>query len=284
MKLYLKTKDFSVSKEAFELHYDEALDMLITQPRPENLDKYYESEVYISHTDSKKSLVDKVYHLVKRYSLKKKLRLIESFENSERTVLDIGAGTADFLIVAQNAGWKTTGIEPNELAKQNASEKGIALLASLKNIEGQKFDVITLWHVLEHLPDLENDIERISQLLNENGTLVVAVPNFKSFDAAYYGKFWAAFDVPRHLWHFSKTAIEKLFQKHQMKLMEIKPMLFDSFYVSLLSEKYKTGKQNIPKAFFIGLKSNFKAKNTKEYSSHIYILKKGGLAIGQRTN
>lgn len=274
MKLYLKTKDFSVSKEAFELHYDEALDMLITQPRPENLDKYYESEVYISHTDSKKSLVDKVYHLVKRYSLKKKLRLIESFENSERTVLDIGAGTADFLIVAKNAGWKTTGIEPNELAKQNASEKGIALLASLKDIEGQKFDVITLWHVLEHLPDLENDIERISQLLNENGTLVVAVPNFKSFDAGYYGKFWAAFDVPRHLWHFSKTAIEKLFQKHQMKLMEIKPMLFDSFYVSLLSEKYKTGKQNILKAFFIGLKSNFKAKSTKEYSSHIYIFKK----------
>lgn len=274
MKLYLKTKDFSVSKEDFELHYDEALDMLITQPRPEHLDKYYDSEVYISHTDSKKSLVDKTYHLVKRYSLKKKLSLIESFKSSERTVLDIGAGTADFLIVAQNAGWKTTGIEPNELAKQNASEKGISLLSSLKDIEGQKFDVITLWHVLEHLPDLENEIKRISQLLNENGALVVAVPNFKSFDASYYGKFWAAFDVPRHLWHFSKMALEKLFKKHQMKLMEIRPMLFDSFYVSLLSEKYKTGKQNMLKAFFIGLKSNFKAKRTKEYSSHIYILKK----------
>lgn len=274
MKLYLKTKDFSVSKEAFDLHYDEALDMLTTQPRPEKLDKYYESEAYISHTDSKKSLVDKIYHLVKRYSLKKKVRLIESFKSSEKTVLDIGAGTADFLIVAKNSGWKTTGIEPNELAKQNASEKGMALLSSLKDIDGKKFDVITLWHVLEHLPDLEGDIQRISELLSDNGTLVIAVPNFKSFDANYYGKFWAAFDVPRHLWHFSKTAIEKLFQKHQIKLMEIKPMLFDSFYVSLLSEKYKTGKQNMFKAFIIGLKSNFKAKRTKDYSSHIYILKK----------
>ncbi|MDT0606263.1 class I SAM-dependent methyltransferase [Croceitalea rosinachiae] len=274
MKLYLKTKDFSISNEVFELYYDEAFDMLITKPKPKSLKSYYQSEVYISHTDSKKSIVDKLYHLVKNYSLRKKLNLIESFYSAEKTVLDIGAGTADFLVVAKNAGWKTTGIEPNELAKQKASEKGIQLLPSLKEVEGEKYDVITLWHVLEHLADLEGDIERICQLLNENGTLVIAVPNFKSYDALHYGKFWAAYDVPRHLWHFSKTAIEKLFQKNHMKLVSIKPMLFDSFYVSLLSEKYKKGSQNIFKAFLTGLKSNLRAKKTKEYSSHIYILKK----------
>jgi len=163
MKSYLKTKDFSISQEAFELLHDEELDMLLTKPRPKALDKYYESEVYISHTDSKKSLLDKIYHLVKSYSLKKKLGLIESFNSTEKTVLDIGAGTADFLVTAQNSGWKTTGIEPNELAKQNASEKGIELLSSLNDVEGQKFEVITLWHVLEHLPDLENDIKQICE-------------------------------------------------------------------------------------------------------------------------
>lgn len=274
MKLYLKTKDFSVTKEAFELFHDEDLDMLITKPKPNNLEKYYESEVYISHTDSKKSLVDKVYQLVKRYSLKKKVKLINSFQVSDKRLLDIGAGTADFLLAAQKAGWKTWGIEPNALAQQNAVEKGVSLLASLNDVAGQKFNVITLWHVLEHLPDLETDIEQICNLLEDDGTLIIAVPNFNSLDANYYKEHWAAFDVPRHLWHFSKTAIEKIFSKNQMRLIKTKPMLFDSFYVSLLSEKYKNGKQNYMKALYIGLKSNLKGKRTKEYSSHIYILKK----------
>lgn len=274
MKLYLKTKDFSVTKEAFELFHDEDLDMLITKPKPNNLEKYYESEVYISHTDSKKSLVDKVYQLVKKYSLKKKLKLINSFQVSDKRLLDIGAGTADFLLAAQKAGWKTWGIEPNALAQQNAVEKGVSLLASLNDVAGQKFNVITLWHVLEHLPDLETDIEQICNLLEDDGTLIIAVPNFNSLDANYYKEHWAAFDVPRHLWHFSKTAIEKIFSKKQMRLIKTKPMLFDSFYVSLLSEKYKNGKQNYMKALYIGLKSNLKGKRTKEYSSHIYILKK----------
>ncbi|MDT0538696.1 MULTISPECIES: class I SAM-dependent methyltransferase [Croceitalea] len=274
MKLYLKTKDFSVTKEAFELFHDEDLDMLITKPKPNNLEKYYESEVYISHTDSKKSLVDKVYQLVKRYSLKKKVKLINSFQVSDKRLLDIGAGTADFLLAAQKAGWKTWGIEPNALAQQNAVEKGVSLLASLNDVAGQKFNVITLWHVLEHLPNLETDIEQICNLLEDDGTLIIAVPNFNSLDANYYKEHWAAFDVPRHLWHFSKTAIEKIFSKNQMRLIKTKPMLFDSFYVSLLSEKYKNGKQNYMKALYIGLKSNLKGKRTKEYSSHIYILKK----------
>ncbi|WP_350293364.1 class I SAM-dependent methyltransferase [uncultured Croceitalea sp.] len=274
MKLYLKTKDYSISQEEFELFYEEDLDMLITKPTPNNLDKYYESEAYISHTDSKKSFVDKIYQLVKSHSLKKKVSLLNSFGASERMVLDIGAGTGDFLLAAKKQNWKIAGVEPNASARNRASEKGVVLHSELNKISNNKFEVITLWHVLEHLSDLENQIKTIVSLLSENGTLVIAVPNFKSYDANHYGKFWAAFDVPRHLWHFSKKSIEKLFAKHQMELVKIKPMVFDSFYVSLLSEKYKSGKQNFVRAFINGLKSNLKANSTKEYSSHIYILRK----------
>ncbi|MEY4038850.1 MAG: hypothetical protein RIR67_1162, partial [Bacteroidota bacterium] len=132
---------------------------------------------------------------------------------------------------------------------------------------------ITMWHVLEHVPDLDHQIKELKRLLKPTGSLIIAVPNFKSFDAQHYGKFWAAYDVPIHFWHFSKTAIQKLFQKEQMELIKILPMKFDSFYVSLLSEKYKTGRMNFVKAFFIGLWSNIKAHSDLEYSSHIYILK-----------
>lgn len=275
MKSFLKTKDFSVTQEDFELYLDEELDLLVTKPEPKSLEKYYDSDVYISHTDSKKSVIDKIYQTVKKRSLIRKLRLIGRFSTTKKTLLDIGAGTGDFLVAAKDENWRCNGVEPNSDARSKAGEKGIKLYSNLNEVKNKKFQIITLWHVLEHLPDLENQINKILSLLEEEGTLVIAVPNFKSFDANYYGKFWAAYDVPRHLWHFSKKAIEKLFEKHNMELIDIKPMLFDSFYVSLLSEKYKTGRQNFIKAFWIGLQSNIKANRSKEYSSHIYILKKG---------
>ena len=274
MKSYLKTKDYSVSQEEFELFYDEDLDMLVTKPQPENLETYYESEAYISHTDSKKSIVDKIYQIVKSYSLKRKVSLINSFEPTEKNLLDIGAGTGDFLLAAKSQNWKVEGIEPNSSARKKALAKKVSLHLNLAEVANKKYKVITLWHVLEHLPDLENQITSIVSLLEDKGTLVIAVPNFKSYDAEHYGKFWAAYDVPRHLWHFSKSAINKLFQKHKMEVVGIEPMRFDSFYVSLLSEKYKSGKQNFISAFFHGLKSNLRANRTNEYSSHIYILKK----------
>ncbi|WP_350286741.1 class I SAM-dependent methyltransferase [uncultured Croceitalea sp.] len=274
MKLFLKTKDFFSSQESFELHHDETLDMLVTKPVPLDLSKYYENDAYISHTDSNKGLLNKVYLKVKNYSLKKKVVLIDSFGATKKTLLDVGAGTGDFLLAAKKANWNVSGVEPNKTAQKRASEKGISLEERLDVFSGEKFEVITLWHVLEHLPDLEEQIKLVNSLLEDEGTLIVAVPNFKSYDAEHYGKFWAAYDVPRHLWHFSKTAIQLLFEKRQMKLVQIKPMLFDSFYVSLLSEKYQNGRQNIFKAFWIGLWSNLKAYQTKEYSSHIYILQK----------
>ncbi|SHG53286.1 class I SAM-dependent methyltransferase [Flavobacterium defluvii] len=274
-KHFLTVKDHSVSQEIFDLYYDEDLDMLITSPQPdlENLGRYYESEDYISHTDNKRSIFEKAYHFVKSIALKNKLNLINSEQSQKGKILDIGAGTGDFLLTAKNDGWNVIGIEPSDRAKNIAKQKGISFVEETASLENNSFDVITMWHVLEHVPNLENQINELKRLLKPTGTLIVAVPNFKSFDAKHYGEFWAAFDVPIHFWHFSKKAIKSLFEKVDMKLEKVLPMKFDSFYVSLLSEKYKTGKMNFIKAFFIGLKSNLKASGTKEYSSHIYVLK-----------
>lgn len=272
---FLTVKDNSVSKETFELLYDENLDMLITSPQPDEntLGRYYESEDYISHTDAKRSLFEKAYHFIKNIALKNKLSLINDLQKSKGNLLDIGAGTGDFLLVAKQNGWNAIGIEPSEKAKAIAQQKGVELKSNLSEFQDHSFDLITMWHVLEHVPNLENQIKELQRLLKPNGSIVIAVPNFKSFDADYYKEFWAAYDVPRHLWHFSKTAIQKLFLAENLELQKVLPMKFDSFYVSLLSEKYKTGKMNYIKAFFIGLRSNIKAKKSLEYSSHIYVLK-----------
>lgn len=173
----------------------------------------------------------------------------------------------------KNEGWNITGIEPSDKAKEIAISKGVTFSYSLENLEDHTFDVITMWHVLEHVPDLDFQMQQLKRLLKPNGTIIIAVPNFKSYDANHYKSFWAAYDVPRHLWHFSKTAIEKLFANQNMKLIKVKPMWFDSFYVSLLSEKYKNGKMNFIKGFFIGLISNCSGIVKKEFSSHIYIIK-----------
>lgn len=271
----MSTKDFLVTGEPFQLIYDKEMDCLITNPKPkeEGIARYYESQDYISHTDNKKGLLSSVYQLVKKWSLRKKIKLIFRLNSGIGSLLDVGAGTGDFLLMAQENGWTVQGVEPNKKAASLALQKGINLKESLRKFEDQKFDVITLWHVLEHIPNLEETIELLTNLIKPGGALIIAVPNFYSYDAAYYGQFWAAYDVPRHLWHFSKTSIGHLF-KDMFRVEKIEPMIFDSFYVSLLSEKYKTGNSFSLKAFWIGLKSNLKARTNKEYSSHIYCLRK----------
>lgn len=276
---YLTVKDHSVSGEDFQLVYNEELDMLETTPQPSanTLSEYYKSEDYISHTDSKRNWFEKAYHFVRGMALKRKLKLINSFPVSGKTILDVGCGTGDFLQTAKNNSWNVYGIEPNEKARAIANSKTrnqVFDTNTLQEFESGAFDVITLWHVLEHLPNLETEIQNLNRLLKPNGRLVIAVPNFKSYDAKHYNAFWAAYDVPRHLWHFNQTSISNLFGTFNFKLDVIKPMLFDSFYVSLLSEQYKSGSKNLIKAFYIGLRSNFKAIRTKEYSSLIYVLKK----------
>ncbi len=265
--------DNTVSKESYEVMYNKKYDMLVTSPVPVNLESYYLSDSYISHTDSKKTIFDNIYQLVKNHTLNQKLKLINSFNTSEKTILDVGAGTGDFLKVCKNNNWKVSGVEPSEKARNFATEKNINLKEDISNFEGMQFDVISLWHVLEHIPNLIEYINQLKKLLKPNGVLIIAVPNFKSYDANHYKEFWAAYDVPRHLWHFSKTSITKLFSLVDMKVEKTLPMKFDSFYVSLLSEKYKAEKSRPIRAFITGLKSNMKAKGNGEYSSLIYLIK-----------
>jgi len=271
----LTVKDHLVSNKEFTLDFDAEKEMLLTKPQPEasKLFQYYESDQYISHTDNKKGLIPFLYHIVKKRSLKNKLSLINSLKKNDKSILDIGAGTGDFLSFIQSEFRSVKGIEPNQKARELAQEKGISLEQDLKDVKGKLFDVITMWHVLEHVPNLEETIRDVEALLKPNGILIIAVPNFYSFDAAYYKNYWAAFDVPRHLWHFSKASMNKLFSD-KLSLLKISPMVFDSFYVSILSEKNKSGKLNLFKAFFVGLRSNMYALSTKEYSSLIYCYQK----------
>lgn len=274
--VYLKVKDHSVSSESFDLLLDEDLQLLKTHPQPslENLGRYYESDDYISHTDGKRTFFEKIYQAVKQKALRDKVKLIESLNPAKGNLLDIGAGTGDFLLEAKKNNWQTTGFEPNPKARKIAISKGLSLVEDIKHIPDNSVDVITMWHVLEHVPDVEKEISELKRMLKPNGVIIIAVPNYKSYDAKYYGAYWAAYDVPRHLWHFSKTAIQKLFGRQGLDLIKILPMKFDSFYVSLLSEKYRTGKMNFITGFMIGMQSNAKARHTKEYSSHIYVIKR----------
>jgi 2-polyprenyl-3-methyl-5-hydroxy-6-metoxy-1,4-benzoquinol methylase len=272
---YIKVSDHSVSKEPFDLLFNEEYEILKTTPQPslEKLPSYYESEDYISHTDSKRTLFEKAYHFVKANALKNKVNLISKLIPQKGTVLDIGSGTGDFLMTAKNNGWEIKGIEPNSKAKQIAISKGVVFEEALENIADNSIDVITMWHVLEHVPNLDEQFTQLKRIVKPNGYIVIAVPNYKSFDAKYYKSFWAAYDVPRHLWHFSKTSIQKLSADFDLQLERVKPMWFDSFYVSLLSEKYKTGKMNFIKGFLIGFASNIVGLFKNEFSSHIYIIK-----------
>lgn len=272
----LVCKDYTVSHKFFELKKENEFDLLGTFPRPSKneLPEFYKSEKYISHTDSKNSLFDKVYQNVKSFMLQKKLKWIENEKEGRGKLLDIGAGTGDFLAEAKKKGYQVFGVEPNSGAKELALKKGISLQENTFSFPDEEFDVITLWHVLEHVPDLENQINELFRILKKDGLLVIAVPNFKSHDAKVYEEHWAAFDVPRHLYHFSRTSIQKIFSEFQFQVVEEKGLPFDSFYVSLLSEKYKTGKGNPLKAAFTGFISNQKAKSSGEYSSIAYFLKK----------
>lgn len=279
---FLKCQDHAVSRETFDLFLDPEKQMLVTLPRPDlnDLPAYYESEDYISHTDSTRTLVDRAYQFVKNYSVKKKLGLINSLMNYKGSILDIGCGTGDFLKVCQKGGWRISGIEPNEKARAIASDKIGKEEAVTESIDTylkthkESFDVITMWHVLEHVPNLEQYIEQLKLLLKPEGWLIVAVPNFNSYDAKHYKEFWAAYDVPRHLWHFSDFSINRIFESFDFKVKRTLPMVFDSFYVSILSEKYKSGKSNLLKAFRTGLISNLKARRSGQYSSLIYLMKK----------
>lgn len=277
-QIYLKLKDHAVSGEAFELRYDDSRALLYTHPKPtaSTLSNYYPETNYISHTNQRRSLFDVLYHVVRYVSVKRKLRLLKPFQPKQAALLDVGAGTGFFLRAAKNKGWTVTGIEPNSAARNLANSKAPNTVfdsETFGQLPHNSFDVITLWHVLEHLPNLDEDIETLQKLLKPNGRIVVAVPNFKSFDALYFKDYWAAYDVPRHLWHFSQQSISKVFSEVHIKLESTHPLQMDAYYVSLLSNKLKTGSHRLLNSLWIGFLSNFKALKSGEYSSLIYVLK-----------
>lgn len=264
--------DHLVTKESFQINpYSKGI--LKTEPVPENLDKYYESDKYISHRDSSKSLQDRIYQLVKSYMLSQKAKWIRS-EIRQGSILDFGAGTGDFLNKMKSFFWNVEGVEPNEIARDLAILKGLNLKISLKDLDGESYDVISLWHVLEHLPDFEKKLVQFHELLNPGGILIIAVPNYNSYDANYYKEDWAAWDVPRHLWHFSRNGLKNTLTEKGFYLMKEKPLKFDSFYVSLLSEQNRSGRSKPLNAILRGAISNYRAKTSKEYSSIAYFFQK----------
>lgn len=270
-----KVKDHFLTQKEFYLNKNSEFGYLETHPIPENLSEFYKSENYISHTDSRKSLFEKVYQKLKLYNIRYKFSKLDHKENGKK-LLDIGCGTGDFIQFAQKKGLKVFGIEPNqkaiEIAKNKIGREG-EFFDELSDTD-ETFDSITLWHVLEHIPDLNRTLIEIKSKLKSEGELIIAVPNYKSFDAKFYQSFWAAYDVPRHLWHFSPEDFDRLMNHHGMKIVNKYPLLLDSFYVSLLSEKYKGNRWGIFRAMLIGTISNFLGFWNGNYSSIIYKIKK----------
>lgn len=274
----LSVKDHTVSDEEFEIWECKNCTLRFTQdvPDQENIGKYYQSENYISHTDTSKGFINNLYHKVRKRTLVQKKKLIEKATGKQTgNILDVGAGTGAFLNTMKLASWNCTGIEPDKSAREKALELyGIHLhqAEQIDSLPSKTFDVITLWHVLEHVHELHKYVEQLKNLLSGDGKLFIAVPNYTCGDEKIYDKYWAAYDVPRHLYHFSPKSMEMLLNTHGLRIEKIQPMWYDSVYVSMLSEKYKTGDSHPVRAFINGMISNLEAVSDKtKCSSLIYI-------------
>ncbi len=277
----LTVADHSVSKENFVIWQCADCSLRFTQDVPDeaSIGPYYKSPDYISHTNTDKGFINKAYQKVRTYTLGQKALLIKRSTGKEKgTLLDIGCGTGAFLYFMKEKGWEIKGIEPDYEARKKAEELYNIIVDepfSLNDLRPQSFDAITLWHVLEHVHDLHEYVKKLKDLLSNDGKLFIAVPNYQSLDASLYRLQWAAYDVPRHLYHFSPKAVETLMHKNGLKVIRKEPMWFDSFYISLLSSKYKYGKPNYIGSLINGMRSNVQALiDNDKCSSLIYIIEK----------
>jgi SAM-dependent methyltransferase len=273
-------KDHSVSREEFVVWQCRDCSLRFTQdvPAEDSIGPYYKSENYISHSNTNKGLLNRLYQSVRKYTLQQKASFIISRTKPQGKLLDVGAGIGAFAATMIEKGWQVTGVEPDEGARKQAKDLfGLELfpLSKLHDLPASAFDAITLWHVLEHVHDLHDYLDSMKKLLAPGGRIFIAVPNYKAADADVYKTYWAAYDVPRHLYHFSPRSMDLLMQKHGMLVEDKRPMWFDSYYISLLSSKYRNGKTSWIGAGFTGTRSNIKALFNKENcSSVLYIVKK----------
>jgi 2-polyprenyl-3-methyl-5-hydroxy-6-metoxy-1,4-benzoquinol methylase len=275
---FLACKDYLISKQDFTIQQCTNCGFRLTNPRPtaDRIGEYYKSEDYVSHNDSGGGLINTAYRAVRTYTLQSKLSHINKLNKGAGKILDVGCGTGAFLETCRKGGWSVMGMEPDPDARAISVQKlNVAIRSSLDELKGAgPFDIISLWHVLEHIPDLNQVIPQLRDLLAKEGTLLIAVPNSDSYDATYFKAYWAAYDVPRHLHHFTPSTIEPLFRKHGFQLAEKKPMLFDALYIGMLSTRYQTGKTDYLKSIRVGLNSNAQAKRTGNSSSLTYLFKK----------
>lgn len=270
----LTLTDHLVTGEEFGLIWNAVYDCYQTDPIPRTLEKYYESADYISHSDNAETAIERIYQRAKGINLNHKLGLVKRFCGQEGVLMDIGAGTGDFVKHAQDKGWEAYGVEPNEAARERAHNKGVPVYSRITVQQEAIYDAITLWHVLEHLPDLDQEIRTISNTLKPGGWLILAVPNYKSLDAKYYKSNWAAYDVPRHLWHFSRSSIKRLFESRGYELRAVKPLWLDAFYISWLSETYRKNRLAPLSGALMGAASNLYGVFSREFSSQVYCLQK----------
>ena len=279
----MSAKDYFASKKEFNIVKCKDCELRFTNPRPDKneMKAFYDAKEYISHEDLNNSFFDKVYQKVKKRMIKKKIKLIKSlFTKKQINVLDFGCGTGDFLVEAKKKNCWGIGVESNSNARNRALSKGIKVVGEMEkaaNLPKQAFDVITFWHSLEHTHDFKNTLDKLSTLLKPNGVFIIAIPEHRSYDAKVYKKFWAAYDLPRHLYHFEEKTLKKCLPDGNFMPFIKKGLLFDSYYISLLSEKYK--KRNKFFMFLcgvlIGFISNCKAKRKKyPYSSQLYVFRK----------
>ena len=279
-ELALVATDYTVSKKDFQIERCKSCGFLISNPRPplSSIGSYYESDDYVSHTQKNKGVLDFIYRIARSYTLRWKRGLLEKLQKSGR-LLDYGCGTGQFLKTMQSSGWQVTGVEPTSKAREQArkllSDSESVVHSELSTLSPDKFDIITLWHVLEHVHDLSGTLQQLKRLLKPDGHILIAVPNYQSWDASIYKKYWAAYDVPRHLWHFSKESMKVILQNTQLHLKSTIPMKLDAYYVSLLSEKNKSkgriGIAGLLNGMWVAYQSNRKANAEKNHSSLIYI-------------
>ena len=275
-KAICSTKDYLVSGETFSIVWDNTKQYARTYPMPnaKQLDSYYASEDYISHNDSNKNPFAFTYRIARNLMFRVKHRMFKNRVSPIAKVLDYGCGTGDFLNFLSKKKYKTAGIETNFHARSQCKEKGLNVVSSWEKLPNNKYDLITLWHVLEHVPDLEQCLRSIQTQLKKKGALLIAVPNLNSFDAQYYEKHWAAFDVPRHLWHFSKDGMKKLVKPFGFELVRTHPLMLDALYIGYISEQHKGSRFPFLRGVFRGIQSNIRAAISGEYSSLVYVFEK----------